>query len=163
MLEEGTFPDDWEIVDQSVSSVFSKILERLIFTSSFNYFMQNKLFTECQSGFVTGYLCVFHLLFITNEIFKSFWIFEIFNFDYNHLVHTRGSFLDISKTFGKVWHKDLIFKLQFYGIKDNLLFLLRKYPANRKQRVVLNGQISSWNNISAGSVLGHLLFLIKKY
>ena len=72
MLEEGTFPDDWEIVDQSVSSVFSKILERLIFTSSFNYFMQNKLFTECQSGFVTGYLCVFQLLFITNEIFKSF-------------------------------------------------------------------------------------------
>ena len=72
MLEEGTFPEDWkkskvEPVHKKESAnlienyrpisflpIFSKIFERLIFNSFFNYFKQNKLFTERQSGFIPG-------------------------------------------------------------------------------------------------------------
>ena len=36
------------LVKSIVLSIFSKILERLVFKYLFNYFMQNKLFTECQ-------------------------------------------------------------------------------------------------------------------
>ena len=42
------------LVKSIVLSIFSKILERLVFKYLFNYFMQNKLFTECQSGFIHG-------------------------------------------------------------------------------------------------------------
>ena len=45
-----------------------------------------------------------------------------------------------------------------------LLLLLQSFLSNRKQRTALNGQTSTWGNISAcvpqGSILGPLFFLI---
>ena len=76
----------------------------------------------------------------------------------------RGVFLDISKAFDKVWHEGLVFKLKQNGISGNLLNIFEDFLRNRKQRVVLNGQTSNWENIYAGvpqgSILGPLLFLI---
>ena len=76
----------------------------------------------------------------------------------------RGVFLDISKAFDKVWHEGLAFKLKQNGIYGNLLNVFEDFPRNRKQRVVLNGQTSYWENIHAGvprgSILVPLLFLI---
>ena len=72
--------------------------------------------------------------------------------------------LDISKAFDKVWHDGLIFKLKRNGISGNLLNLLSNFLSNRKERVVLNGQTSSWTDVNAGvsqgSILGSFLFLI---
>ena len=49
-------------------------------------------------------------------------------------------------------------------MEGDLYNILKNYLHNRKQRVVLNGQSSSWLDINAGipqgSVLGTLLFLI---
>ena len=78
----------------SLLPIFSKIFERLIFKYLFNYFMQNKLFTECQSGFIPGDSSVAQLLSNTHESYKSF--------DCNPPAGTRGIFLDISKGFDKV-------------------------------------------------------------
>ena len=70
----------------------------------------------------------------------------------------------MSKVFDKVWHGGLIFKLKQNGISGNLLSTLTDFLKLRKQRVVLNGQLSSWSNIETGapqgSILGPLLFLI---
>ena len=63
-----------------------------------------------------GDSCVAQLLSITHEIYNSF--------DYNPSVDIRGVFLDISKAVDEVWHDDLIFKLQTYGIDGKLLKLL---------------------------------------
>ena len=115
MLEEGAFPDDWKKSNLipipkrdsknliknyrpiSRLPIFSKVFERLITNSFFNYFIQSKLFTECQSGFIPGDSCVAQLLSITHDIYKSF--------DCNPPYDIRGTFLDISKAFDKVWHE----------------------------------------------------------
>ena len=68
----------------SLLPVFSKVFERLIYNSLYNYFVQNKLSTECQSGFMPGDSCVALLLSITHETYNSF--------DYNPSVDIRGVF-----------------------------------------------------------------------
>ena len=79
-------------------------------------------------------------------------------------LETRGVFLDISKAFDRVWHKGLLFKLKSYGIADPLLSLIKHFLSDLPQRVVLNGQTTSWKSILAGvpqgSMLGPLFFLM---
>ena len=74
----------------------------------------------------------------------------------------QGVFLDVSKAFGKVLHEGLFFKLESYGIEGSLLRLLKNYLIVLQQRVVLNGQTSLWQNLTAGvpqgSILEPLLF-----
>ena len=103
-----------------------------------------------------GDLCISQLLSIVHEIQSSF--------DCNPPVDTRVLSFDISKAFDKVWHQGLLFKLKSYDVEGSLFCLLENYLENRKQRVILHGQCSSWINIVSGvpqgSVLGPLLFLI---
>ena len=84
------------------------------------------------------------------------------SFDEGHEV--QGVFLDIFKAFDNVWYEDPIFKLKQNGISGKLLNLITDLLKNRKQRVVLNGQFSSWADanagVSQGSTLGPLLFLM---
>ena len=74
----------------------------------------------------------------------------------------RGTFLNISKAFGKVWKEGLIFKLKTYGIDGKLLKLLKRYLTDHQEGVVLNDQTSLWQKIYAGVpqgfVLGPILF-----
>ena len=73
-------------------------------------------------------------------------------------------FLDISKAFNKFWNEGVIFKLKQNGISGNLLELLADFLKDRKQSIVLNGQVSNWTDVTAGvpqgSILCSLLFLI---
>ena len=118
------------------------------------HFLDNTLISPKQSGFRPGDSCINQLLSITHDIFTSF----------DNSLEVRGVFVDISKAFDKVWHDGLIYKLKLNGMKDKLLCLLIDFLKNRQQRVVLNGQFSSWAKVNAdvlqGSILGPLLFLI---
>ena len=138
----------------SLLPICGKILERLMFNEMFNFFIENILISSNQSGFKPGDYCINQLLSITHEIYKSF----------DMGLEVRSVFLDISKAFDKVWHDGIIYKLTQNGISGNLLNLLEDFLKERKQRVVLNGQVPIWKNINVGvpqgSILGPLLFLI---
>ena len=74
------------------------------------------------------------------------------------------SWFRLSKAFDEVWHKGLIYKLKQNGILGNLLDSITDFLNSRKQKVALNGQLSSLTSIEAGvpqgSILEPLLFLI---
>ena len=90
ILYDGVFPDDWKKSNVapchkkdsenliknyrpiSLLPIFSKVFERLTYNFLYNYFTQNKLFTDRQSGFMPGDSCALQLLSITHEIYKSF-------------------------------------------------------------------------------------------
>ena len=120
----------------------------------FEFFTENELISQNQSGFKPGDSCISQLLCITHDIYQSL----------DDGLETRAVFLDISKAFDKVWHKGLLFKLKLNGISGNLLNVITDFLYQIKQRVALNGQHSSWTNVQAGvpkgSVLDPLFFLI---
>ena len=76
----------------------------------------------------------------------------------------RSTFLDISKAFDKVWHEDLLFKLETIGISGSLPKLFQSFLNDKQQRVVLDGQHSNWAPVLAdflqGLILGPLLLLV---
>ena len=107
----------------SLLPIFGKIFERVTYSSPFNYFMSNKVFTPCQSGFVLGYSRIAQLLTIIHKIQTKFGV--------NPEVDVRGAFLDISNAFDKVWHDSLLYKLKPYDVKVQLLPIWRNYPQKR--------------------------------
>ena len=140
----------------SLLPICGKLFERVIYNNLYKYYEFNKILNDNQSGFRSGDSCINQLINITHDVFQSF--------DSNPSLEVRGVFLDISKAFDRVWHKGLLFKLKSNGIEGNLYNLIESFLCDRFQRVVLNGQNSKWEKISAGvpqgSILGPLLFLI---
>ena len=114
-------------------------------------FTTENILAPNQSGFKPGDSCFNQLLSITHEIYSSF----------EDGFKVRSVFLDISKAFDKIWHEGIIFKLKQNAISDDLLNILSDFLRNRKQRVTLNGQSSSWTKVNAGvSQLRYITFLI---
>ena len=120
----------------------------------FAFFSENNFLSPHQSRFRPSDSCINQLLSITHEISNAF----------NKRLEVRGIIFDTSKTSDKVWHNGLLFKLRQNGKGGDIIDILEEFLRNRKQRVVLNGQCSSWADIRAGapqsSILGPLLFRI---
>ena len=111
-----------------------------MFNEMFKFFVENKPISSSRYDFKPGDSCINQLLSTTHEIYGSF----------HESLEVRSVLLDISKTFDKVWHDDIVFKLTQNGISENLLNLLHDFFLKKtKQRVVLNGQFSTWKNVNA--------------
>ena len=138
----------------SLLSCVGKVFERCIHKHVYYFLSTNHIITESQSGFLPGDSTVNQLLCIYNNL--------CFNWDQG--ITSQSVYFDISKAFDRVWHRGLILKLESIGIRGRLLDWFRHYLFERKQVVVIKGETSNTEVISAGvpqgSVLGPLLFLV---
>jgi len=72
--------------------------------------------------------------------------------------------LDFAKAYDTVPHRNLLNKLQFYGINGNIHQWISSILMNRDKCVIVDGQSSSsvhvQSGVPQGTVLGPLLFLL---
>ena len=64
---------------------------------------------------------------------------------------------DLSKAFDCIDYELLIAKLHAYGFDPLALTLIASYLTDRKQRVKINNQFSSWSEITSGVPQGSIL------
>ena len=141
-------PNDYRPI--SLLSVFSKIYEKVMYARIYKFMENSQLIYSRQFGFRSNHSTNHALISITESIKNS-----IDNGKFG-----CGIFLDPKKPFDPVSHSILPDKLSYYGVRGVALKWCESHPGNRKQFLTVNGVSSDLLNVTQGSVLGPLLFLI---
>lgn len=138
----------------SLTSNIAKIFERVMYNRIFKFISKNKIISKQQFGFLKNMGTKDALNKLSSKLYN--------NLDKN--IPTIVTFLDLAKAFDCVNHEILLKKLYKYGIRGKAYDIIVSYLSNRKQRVKINGTVSSYKDIGIGvpqgTILGPLLFLL---
>ena len=142
----------------SLLITMSKILEKVIYTRTYNFLEKTDQIFKSQYSFRSKHSCELAVSELLSEVIKS----------NESGLHTIAVYLDLSKAFDTIDHKLLLAKLELYGIRGIALDWFRSYLENRQMRAKCNTvdgvYYSKLYNMEygtpQGSCLGPLLFLI---
>jgi sarcosine oxidase/L-pipecolate oxidase len=171
-LRKKCFPSFWKLAnviavfkksDKSIASnnrpisllsCVSKIFERTVFKYVFNHILRHEYIHKLHSGFLHEYSTSNQLVEIYHCIVTAF----------ENQTPLSLTFCDVSKAFDLVWIRGLLYKLEKYGMRGDILEWFKTYRTDRTQKVVLNNTESEigcvYAGVPQGSVLVSILFLI---
>ena len=138
----------------SLLSVFSKIIERLMYSRLLNFINKHKIFNKLQFEFRNNHSTFMALVILVENLVNAL--------DNGNCA--VGIFLDFEKAFDTVDHCILLDKLYCYGIRGIAHKWFISYLSSRQQSVMYNGHESEFKmmrcGVPQGSILGPLLFLL---
>ena len=177
-LQEGFFPESMKQADVialykskekhlvnnyrpiSLLVTISKILEKIVYTRTYNFLCNTDQLYQSQYRFRTGHSCENAICELVGTIAKN----------REEKKHTIGVFIDLSKAFDTLNHQKLLCKMDKYGIRGTSLEWFKSYLDRRSMRVKCTSNISGHLEYSTyheleygipqGSCLGPLIFLI---
>ena len=105
-----------------------------------DFLIKHKLINPSQHGFLKAKSCLTNLLCFLEEITK--WVDDGSPVDV--------IYLDCQKAFDKVPHQRLISKLKSHGMGNSIINWIEQWLKDRIQRVVVDGEVSSWKSVLSG-------------
>ena len=172
MIDETILPYDWKM--SNITPIFKKdsrrkvdnyrgvhltaqlckTMESIIKDDIVEHITKFNLIRDTQHGFQTGKSCFTNLLLFLEEITKLL----------DAGIPVDVIYMDFMKAFDSVPHERLLKKIRAHGIGGKLYKWIEEWLCRRKQRVVLKGKTSEWEDMKSGvpqgSVLGPLLFIM---
>ena len=121
------------------------------------FLVKHKLINTSLHGFLKARSCLTNLLCFFEEI--TTWVDDGSPVDV--------VYLNCQKAFDKVPHERLLLILKAHGIGNDVINWINMWLTHRRQRIIVDGEISNWKSVLSGipqgSVLDPILFLIYIY
>ena len=173
-LQEGIVPLEWKEANSiplfkkgsrnksvnyrpvSLTSVICRLLQTVIRDHMMDFLIKHKLINPSQHGFLKAISCLTNVLCFFEDITK--WVDERSPVDV--------IYLDFQKAFDKVPHQRLILKFKSQGMRNSIINWIEQWLSltDWRQRVVVDGEVSSCKSVlrgvPQGSLIGPILFLV---